>query len=70
MNKKLKTLEQNNQEAYDGISNIDKPQLNGIECPRCGKELYDSNPYMVLTSYPPQKQVHCGNCDYRGTRIV
>ena len=45
-----------------------KPKLNGIICPKCGSELYDSNPMMILTSFPPKKNTHCGKCDYKGRR--
>ena len=41
---------------------------NGIECPKCGKELIDRNPEVTLTSYPPMKHTACKNCDYTGYR--
>ena len=50
-----------------GLSN--EPQLNGIACPRCGSELWDSNPMITLTSNPPKKNVHC-TCGYRGYRTA
>jgi hypothetical protein len=34
------------------------PQPNGIKCPKCGEELMDTYPNMILTSDPPQKNVH------------
>ena len=43
---------------------------NGIACPTCGKELFDSNPNETLTSDPPQKRVHCNECHYSGFRVV
>ena len=43
---------------------------NGIECPECGKELWDSYPLVTLTSDPPQKNIHCIECDYRGFRLA
>jgi hypothetical protein len=43
---------------------------NGIACPNCGTELIDSNPNLVLTSFPPQKNVRCDNCDYTGYRVA
>lgn len=46
------------------------PRLNGIACPACGAELYDSNPMITLTSMPLQKNVHCSKCDYIGYRIA
>ena len=47
-----------------------KARLNGIECPDCGKELYDTNPMVTLTSMPAQKNIHCNNCNYKGYRIA
>jgi len=68
----MKSLKEHNQErsiAYPDIFNP-KPKPNGIECPECKEELYDTQPDMVLTSYPPQKNVGCLRCKYRGYRIV
>jgi hypothetical protein len=50
----------------------DEPQPNGIACPQCGEELYDPEPMVVLTSYPPQKRVICmkKDCGYSGYRIA
>ncbi len=40
------------------------------DCPKCGSELYDTNPMVVLTSYPPQKNIHCVECDYVGFSLM
>jgi len=47
------------------------PQIhwNGIACPKCGKEMYDVNPNVVLTMDPPMVNVGC-SCGYHGTRFV
>jgi len=69
---KLKKLEKHNAERhqnYYAIQNSYKPHPNGLECPECGAELWDSNPMVTLTSSPPQKNVHCEKCDYIGYRI-
>jgi len=66
--KKLKTLEENNAQAWN-VPDYTKPRLNGVACPKCGKELYDSNPMITLTSYPAQKTTHC-ECGYTGSRFV
>lgn len=47
-----------------------EPKLNGIACPKCGSELYDTNPMVVLTSYPPKKNIHCVECDYVGFSLI
>jgi hypothetical protein len=39
---------------------------NGLECPKCGAELYDSRPGVKLLSNPPQKNIACTECDYTG----
>lgn len=72
MSKKLKSLDEYNtqQNKVHWQINSNEPQLNGIACPKCGEELYDSNPMMTLTSMPPKKNVHCSKCDYVGYRIV
>jgi DNA-directed RNA polymerase subunit RPC12/RpoP len=43
--------------------------LNGIACPECGEELYDSNPTQELESFPPQMEIACVHCNYTGTRL-
>lgn len=50
-------------------SGSDEPVKNGIECPDCKSELYDSNPNMTLLSNPPKKDVHC-KCGFKGYRLV
>lgn len=47
-----------------------RPRRNGIACPKCGKELWDSQPNMTLSSNPPQKNVACLACDYVGFRVA
>jgi hypothetical protein len=69
--KKLQTLDGFNdaaREAHDR-ANDPSPRPNGIACPKCGAELYDTT-MMVLTSNPPQKTVGCKECGYHGYRIA
>ena len=63
----MKTLEQHNAERR---KDINRPHPNGIACPQCGKELWDTHPMCILTSNPPQKNVHCPACQYRGYRVA
>jgi DNA-directed RNA polymerase subunit RPC12/RpoP len=72
MKKKLKNLaEHNSQASSTQWAMMDSsPRLNGIACPKCGAELYDSNPMVTLTSMPAKKNVHCSKCDYIGYRIA
>ena len=69
MAKKLITLQEFNSLARKSYSFDDTPQPNGIACPKCGEELYDSCPNATLTSNPPQKNIHCEKCGYRGYRV-
>lgn len=68
--KTLKTLEESNTQnrKYFYQMSDNSPKLNGIACPKCGAELLDSTPDIVLTSYPPQFNIHCSKCDYKGYR--
>ena len=70
--KKLKTLDEHNSTNMQShfSLNDNKPIKNGIECPDCGEELYDSNPMVTLTSMPPKKNISCKNCGYTGYRIA
>ena len=68
--KKLKSLSEFNKERRKRyIIGEKEKQWNGIACPECGNELFDSSPSMELTSYPPQKRVACVNCKFTGTRV-
>ena len=71
MSKKLKTLDQHNSTAVYSFD-FNKPEPNGIACPKCSEELYDSLPIMTLMSIPPKKNVVCmkENCGYIGYRIA
>jgi len=64
----MKTLDEHNKEAFKRYITMNESQLNGIACPNCGVELFDSNPNVTLTSLPPQTHIHCEICGYRGTR--
>ena len=65
----MKTLSEHNTQQmkrHDAMRKMHKQQPNGIACPNCKAELWDSNPLMILTSNPPQKNVHCPKCNYDG----
>jgi hypothetical protein len=65
----MKTLYEHNKDAIE-THNIDPNQFrgNGILCPKCSSELYDSDPGQVLLSMPPQHRVKCSKCEYMGFR--
>ena len=67
------SLEEYNTErlaAYNRVMAMSRPHANGIACPACGEELWDSNPTARLASHPPQRHVHCPACEYRGYRLA
>ena len=64
----MESLEEHNKRILKMIENPEKPCKNNIACPKCGEELYDSNPFLVLTSYPPQHHIRCKSCNWQGTR--
>jgi len=71
--KKLKSLEQFNEERqarWRKALELNDPHPNGIACPRCGKEMFDIEPTMMLTSYPPKMKVKCPWCGYIGYRLA
>jgi len=73
MSKPLKSLQDFNADreaSYEVMRKMREPHSNGIQCPHCGKELWDSNPCMTLTSNPPQKNIHCPSCNYIGYRLA
>lgn len=45
------------------------PQLNGLACPKCNAEMFDTCPNSTLMSDPPQKNVHC-QCGFTGYRVA
>lgn len=50
-----------------------RPRSNGIECPRCKAELFDTSSSTMMTypqmiPYPPQKSIGCISCGYEGYR--
>jgi hypothetical protein len=65
----LQSLDDYNKDRLDAFKLTEKPHPNGIACPKCGKELLDSNSSVCLTSWPPQYSTHCPACGYTGTRF-
>ena len=59
----LKSLEEHNNKAYNTFAAVNN--LNsGFACPKCGEELYYSNPNFMLTTYPPKRSVQCNKCNH------
>jgi len=68
----MKTLDKHNAEMWKAYSQhrLDGRNPNGIECPHCRKELFDSSPAAILGSSPPKKDIHCMGCGYIGQRLT
>jgi len=69
----MKTLAQHNDDRWENhkeLQKMNEPHPIGIECPKCQKELWDSDPMSVLASFPPKKDVHCPACGYHGYRMA
>lgn len=65
----MKTLAEHNAErkaAYKAQQEAMEPHPNGIACPKCLTELWDSSPYVVLDGISALKDVHCTACGFRG----
>lgn len=66
----MKTLREHNTEAMRRHRRrAEQPRNNGIECPECGAEMVDSDGF-VLTSSPPQKNIHCPSCQHKAYAIT
>ena len=68
----MKSLNEHNNLAFknhEALRKLNEPHPNGIKCPECEGELWDSNPCRVLCSHPPKLNVHCPKCNYKGYRI-
>lgn len=64
------TLDEFNAKRHAVYREQSQSRLNGIECPKCGSELMDTNPSLILVSFPPKKDINCADCGYRGYRIA
>ena len=61
--KNLKSLEEHNKQAYNTFAAVNN--LNsGFACPKCGEEMYYSNPNAMLATYPPKRSVNCNKCNH------
>lgn len=66
----MKSLDEFNKDRLEIIEFQTSPHPNGIECPECGGELWDSNPTMMLMSHPARMSVHCPICHWAGSRVA
>lgn len=64
----MQTLDEFNKQRSEKYINP-KPIHNGIACPECGAELYDSANALMLMSNPPMVGVYC-DCGFKGHRVA
>lgn len=64
----LVSLEEFNKQVREQKKNNSLPIPNGIACPNCDEELWDTHPQAILACDPPKKRTHCINCEYTGYR--
>jgi len=69
---KLISLSEHNAQIAASVPDpfLDAPRKNGVACPKCGAELFDTHPNLILSSMPPKKHVHCVKCPWRGERLA
>jgi hypothetical protein len=69
----LQTLAHHNglkMEIYEDLRKKGE-RKNGLMCPECDFELYDTNAFHTDEStFPPRRDVHCKHCNWQGQRIV
>ena len=70
--KTLKSLNQQNAERVEARRRMYESHPNGLACPKCGGELWDSNPLRILATNPPQLDIHCPaeGCGWKGYRVA
>ena len=61
----LESLDDHNDKI---VSKSAVQKANGIACPNCGKELFDTNSNMTLLTHPAKFTINCHNCAYIGFR--
>lgn len=71
----LKSLARWNQQRAAEIDAVERaeraPVRNGLACPTCGVELFDTKPLFTFRegAGPQQLQVHCDQCGFTGARV-
>mgnify|MGYP003334494186 CR=1 FL=1 len=63
----MKTVEEHNKQMREMYA--PKDIGTGVQCPHCGGEMFETQPGVILTSYPHQKRVNCKSCGYSTTLV-
>ena len=66
----MKTLDEVNKENQKKYKKDLQVTTNGIECPICGKELWDGDPRMIIATYPPKTKVFCKGCGFADYKVL
>lgn len=64
----MMTLDEYHKERQAHWGGVDRPKNNepsGVRCNGCGKELRIDLSALLLSD-PPQRNIWCGNCGWRG----
>jgi hypothetical protein len=70
MTKHLKSLRHFNAGKAANEHGWNVPRRNGIACPECKDELWDTEPDCTIETSPAQKKVNCRGCGYKGFRAA
>ena len=63
----MKTLEEHEAEFWKRYNPTVVESKCGIACPKCGEELLEERGMILLTD-PPQTEIHCEACGWRGSK--
>jgi DNA-directed RNA polymerase subunit RPC12/RpoP len=67
----MKTLSEYDKEYHERRNYTKSSEYStGIACDKCKHELSFTSPNLVLMSSPPQKNVECPNCGFKGYMYV
>lgn len=65
--KNMPTPDEYNKKYFEELAKIkEKARYANIKCPQCGEEMAYSDS-ILLTSNPPQRNIHCYKCKYSTT---
>lgn len=69
MSKRLQTLGEFDKNQRKKRRKVKTPTLNGIACPECSEELFDSDQELLMSDVP-KRRIHCESCGYAGLRAA
>lgn len=65
----MKSIEQHEAGRITSLLRHRRPMPCGIECPKCGEELFGDQSARLQTM-PPRKRVHCMACNWTGSVTI